>query len=95
MELDLDLVLQAVGSRPTAWRPARGSGYTRSGAWQVEFADGTVFVKQADDQGSLTMLGREALVYSSVTGPFLPAFVGFADAGDRAVLAVEYLSDAH
>jgi hypothetical protein len=95
VELDLDLVLEAVGSRPTGWRPARGSGYTRSGAWQVDSAAGAVFAKQADDKGSLTMLRREALVYSSVSGPFLPAFVGFADSGDRAVLAIEYLSHAH
>lgn len=95
MEPDLDLVAEAIGSRPTAWRAARGGGYTRSGAWLVDTAAGPVFVKQAEDDGSLFMLRQEALVYSSVAGPFLPAFVGFADAGERAALAIEYLPDAH
>ena len=41
------------------------------------------------------MLRREALVYEHVRGPFLPAYVGFAEAGGRAVLAIELLEDAH
>lgn len=65
-----------------------------SRAWRAETREGPVFVKEAADEGSVTMLRREALVYSSVSGPFLPTLVGFADAGDRAVLAVEYLIDA-
>jgi hypothetical protein len=52
-----------------------------------------VFLKEAADEGSLAMLRREAIVYANVTGNFLPALVGFADDGDRAVLALEYLSD--
>jgi hypothetical protein len=55
---------------------------------------GRIFVKQAADDGSLEMLRRETLVYSEVSGPFLPSFVGFAEAEDRAVLAIEYLADA-
>jgi hypothetical protein len=39
------------------------------------------------------MLRREAIVYANVSGSFLPAFVGFADDGGRAVLALEYLTD--
>ena len=94
MEPDVDLVAEAVGSRPIACRPARRGGYTRSGAWHVETATGPAFVKQADDEGSLLMLRREALVYSGVSGPFIPALVGFADVGERAVLAIEYLPGA-
>jgi Phosphotransferase enzyme family len=41
------------------------------------------------------MLRREALVYEHVRGPFLPGYVGFADAGGRAALAIELLEDAH
>jgi Phosphotransferase enzyme family len=41
------------------------------------------------------MLRREANVYANVSGSFLPALVGFADNGDRAVLALEYLADVH
>jgi len=95
VEPDLDLVAEAVGSRPIAWQAARASGYTRSGAWRFETPDGSAFVKQAADEGSLSMLRREALVYSHVSGSFLPSFLGFADAGDRATLAVEFLADAH
>ena len=40
------------------------------------------------------MLRREALVYEHVAGSFLPAFVGFAEGGARAVLAVEHIDDA-
>lgn len=57
--------------------------------------DGQAFVKQADDEGSLHMLRREAAVYESVRDTFLLTFIGFADAEDRAVLAIEYLADVH
>jgi hypothetical protein len=61
----------------------------------MDTADGAVFVKQASGEaGALSMLRREALVYSRVSGSFLPACVGFADRGDCALLALEYLSDA-
>jgi hypothetical protein len=95
MEPDLELVGEVLGARPLAWQAVGRAGYTRSVAWRVRTPDGSVFVKQAEDEGSLAMLRREALVCSNVSGAFLPSFVGFADAGDRAVLAVEYLPDAH
>ena len=52
-----------------------------------------MFLKEASDEGSLAMLRREAIVYANVSGGFLPALMGFADNGDRAVLALECLSD--
>ena len=91
---DLELVAQAIGNEPRAWRPHDSGGYTRSRAWRVETVDGPVFVKQAEEPGPLHMLRREAVVYRSVRGAFVPGFVGFADAGDRALLAVEFLEDA-
>lgn len=93
MEPDLELLVEAVGNAPTAWERLRPGGYTRSRAWRVTTTDGLVFAKEADDAGSLHMLRREAVVYGDVRGPFLPAFVGFADRGDRALLAIEYLED--
>jgi hypothetical protein len=60
----------------------------------MDTTDGPVFVKQASDEGTLSMLRHEALVYSHVAGSFLPTYVGFADRGDRALLALEYVSDA-
>ncbi len=95
MEPDLDLVAKAIGSHPTSLVPAGGGGYTRSGSWIAETADGPAFVKQAEDEGSLSMLRREAIVYEHVRGPFLPAFRGFADDGDRAALAVEAILDGY
>ena len=94
MAPDLELLAQALGHGPTTWDLVDTSGYTRSRSWRVSTPDGVVFAKEADDEGSLLMLRREALVYSSVSGPFIPALVGFADVGERAVLAIEYLPGA-
>jgi Phosphotransferase enzyme family len=91
---DLELVRAAIGEVAVAWVPLDTGGYTRSRAWRVETGDGPAFVKQAEDEGSLHMLRREAVVYRSVEGTFLPSFVGFADSGGRGVLAVELLEDA-
>ncbi len=91
---DLELVRTAVGEAALTWEPLDTGGYTRSRAWRVETGDGPVFVKQADDEDSLYMLRRESAVYRGVAGSFLPSFVGFADSGTRAVLAVELLEGA-
>jgi hypothetical protein len=91
---DLELVRAAVGEAALAWQPLHTGGYTRSRAWRVETTDGPVFVKQAEDEGGLHMLRRERGVHRGVVGPFLPSFVGFADSGERAVLAVEFLDGA-
>jgi aminoglycoside phosphotransferase len=91
---DLDLVSAALGALPRSFEPQAQGGYTRSESWRVETADGAAFVKQAEDEGSLHMLRREALVYQHVRGPFLPSYIGFADAGDRAALAIELLEGA-
>lgn len=95
MELDHDLLHEAIGSAPAAAEPLRAGGYTRSGTWRIATPEGLVFVKQAEDEGSLEMLRREAVVYRGVRGPFLPALVAFADSGDRALLALEYVEGAH
>lgn len=94
MRPDLELLVEVLGNEPASWEPVTTGGYTRSRAWRVATNDGLAFVKEADDEGSLSMLRREAVVYRSVRGPFLPAFVGFADSGERAVLAIELLEDA-
>ena len=94
MTPDPDLLASALGSTPSRCAPLAHGGYTRSRTWRVETTSGSFFVKEAADDGSLHMLRREALVYRTVDGSFLPGFVGFADAGDRALLAVEFLDDA-
>ena len=95
MEPDRELLEEAIGGAATFSTPIDSGGYTRSRAWHVGTADGALFVKEAADDGSLSMLRCEATVYREVTGPFLPAFVGFADGGDRALLAIELLEGAH
>lgn len=95
MTPDLELLFDALGDEPRSWESVNTGGYTRSLGWRVETADGPVFVKQAEDEGSLHMLRRERVVYRDVRGSFLPGFVGFADSGDRALLAIELLHDAH
>jgi aminoglycoside phosphotransferase (APT) family kinase protein len=92
---DLELLEEALGAAPASWRPVDTGGYTRSRAWRVETPDARVFAKQAEDAGSLHMLRREAAVYRGVQGSFLPSFVGFADSGETALLAIEYLHDVH
>lgn len=94
MEPDLALLEEAIGSSAASWEPLSTGGYTLSRAWRVMTNDGLVFAKEAEDEGSLHMLRREALVYRDVRGPFLPAFVGYADSGDKALLAVELLESA-
>lgn len=95
MAPDLELLARALGCEPIAWEPVNTGGYTRSQGWRVTTRDEAVFAKEAEDAGSLHMLQREAVVYQNVTGTFLPAYVGFADSGERALLAIEYLDDAH
>lgn len=95
MTPDLELLTQALGHEPRSWEAVDAGGYTRSQAWRVTTSDGPVFVKTAEEAGSLHMLRREAVVYREVRGPFLPSFVGFADSGQRALLAIEFLEDAH
>lgn len=94
VEPDLELINAALGSRPRSLEPVGGRGYTQSATWRAETADGVAFVKQAEEAGSLEMLRSETLVHSSVSGPFLPAYTGSADSGERAVLAIEFLTDA-
>lgn len=90
-----ELLAEALGAEPISCVRVFAGGYTQSLTLRVETADGPVFVKEAVNPGALEMLRREVVVYQGVSGPFLPAFVGFADGDERAVLAVEYLHDAH
>lgn len=95
MTPDLELLAEAIGHEPRSWEPMSTGGYTRSRAFRVVTKDGLVFAKESEDAGSLHMLRREATGYRGVRGPFLPELVGFADSGERALLAIEPLQDAH
>jgi hypothetical protein len=87
---DSELLSEAVGRGSIRWQRIDVGGYTRSRTWRVTTGDSVVFVKEAEDEGSLLMLRREALVYREVRGSFLPSFVGFADSGEKALLAIEF-----
>ena len=94
MEPDLELLREALGEPVVGWAPAHERGYTQTRRWRVRTASGPRFVKEAWNEGALAMLRREALVYVSVTGPFMAGFEGFADAGDHACMAIELLDRA-
>jgi aminoglycoside phosphotransferase (APT) family kinase protein len=71
------------------------AGYGRVSAhWRVLLADGrTVFVKHALTNDARAWLRTERLVYESVEGAFIPAFLGFHDDGTT-LLVLEDLSAA-
>jgi hypothetical protein len=92
-ELD-ERIARAVGSRPVAYRP-RGGGYSSADRFSVTLADGrNVFVKSAVVEHLAAWLRREHEVYSTLRGAFIPELAGWDDDGERAVLAIEDLSDA-
>ncbi len=74
----------------------RSAGYgTNSSHWLVETEDGRrAFVKVALDATAADWLRAEYRVYESVSAPFLPAFLGWHDGGERTLLALEDLSGA-
>jgi hypothetical protein len=92
---DLDARIErAVGSRPVRYEPRPG-GYSTADRYAVTLADGrSVFVKSAEVPLLADWLRREHEVYASLTGTFIPAFVGWDDDGVRPLLAIEDLSDA-
>lgn len=80
-------------TRPARWRPV--SGRTRAARWVVEFGDGSAaFVKAATDAATAAWLRDEVRIFRSVSGSFMPAFLGWED-GERPVLVMEDLSLAH
>jgi len=91
----LDAVEQAVGSEPVEWNLVESGGYGRVSAhWRVALADGRrAFVKQALTDDAVAWLRKERLVYESVTGAFMPSYLGAHDDG-VAVLVLEDLTGA-
>jgi hypothetical protein len=86
--------LKKLRSPPAAWRPVTHGGYTPARRWVVELRDGrTVFVKVATDELTASWLRDEHVTYSVLRGaPFMPGYIGWADDGERPVLALEDLS---
>ena len=92
-ELD-ERIERAVGSKPVRYEQRRG-GYSTADRYAVTLADGRrVFVKSAAKENLAGWLRREHEVYTSLSGTFIPALVGWDDDGVRPLLAIEDLSDA-
>ena len=92
-ELD-ERIERAVGSAPVRYEKRPG-GYSTADRFAVTLADGRrVFVKSAEAPNLAGWLRREHEVYSSLSGSFIPALVGWDDDGVRPLLAIEDLSDA-
>ena len=73
-----------------------GGGYTLAGRHRAFLDDGrTVFVKSAVDDLSAGWLRTEIRVYSTLRGPFLPFFHGWAEHEGLPLLVLEDLGEAH
>ena len=95
-DFPLHAVASAVGgAEPLEWDVVPSAGYGRvSARWRVRFADGrTAFVKHALTDAAGVWLRKERLVYESVRGSFMPAYLGFHDDG-ATLLVLEDLSAA-
>ena len=83
-----------LGVRPL--RRSAAGGYTLMERWLVELPHGTRgFAKVAVDEPTAGFLRDEHRVYSQVEQTFLPRLLAWEDDGERPILLVEDLSDAH
>ncbi len=94
---DVARVATALHAEPVTWRHATRGGQTAASRWIVALPDGTsAFVKLGATLETAAWIRDEHLAYARLRGrPFLPRMLGYADDGDRPVLAIEDLSDAH
>jgi hypothetical protein len=90
-------IVRALKAEPVGWREITRRGQTNASHWLVELSDGTTaFVKSARGDDTASWIRDEHLFYAQTRGaPFLPRFLGWHDDGERPVIALEDLSDAH
>lgn len=88
---------RALKTRPIAWREITRRGQTNAAHWLVGLPDGErAFVKCARGDDTASWIRDEHLFYAQTRGaPFLPRMLGWDDDGERPVIALEDLSDAH
>jgi phosphotransferase family enzyme len=85
-----------MGSPPIETRPVIGRGYSLIDRRSVRLADGRrVFMKLAVNGETAGFLRDEQAIYSRISGGFLPALLGWDDDGEKPLLVIEDLSDAH
>jgi hypothetical protein len=89
-------VTRAVGANPVEWAAVASRGYARvSRHWRASLADGRgLFVKHALTPDAAAWLRKERLLYESVTGSFMPAYLGAYDDGETTLLVLGDLSGA-
>ena len=90
-------IAHALRAEPVGWREITRRGQTNASHWLVDLPDdSTAFVKCARGDDTASWIRDEHLFYTHVRGmPFLPRMLGWHDDGERPVLALEDLSDAH
>lgn len=93
---DLERAVRALRAEPTAWRAVTRGGQTAASRWVATLPDGsTRFVKIAHTEDTASWIRDEHLFYALAgRRPYLPAFLGWRDDGERPVLVLEDLSDA-
>ena len=95
-EFPATAVARAAGTKPVKWEAIESGGYARVCAhWRAVFTDGrNAFVKHALTDDAVEWLRKERLLYESVRGSFMPAYLGAYDDGETALLVLEDLSGA-
>lgn len=82
------------GKRPTHFKPVQG-GYTPAQRLIASFSDGSsVFVKVGTTELTTQWLCQEHYVYESLSGPFMPAYLGWDHDEEHPILLLEDLSHA-
>ena len=93
-----DLVRQVethFGVKVVEWRKPH-TGLTAAQRFVARFADGSsAFVKAAVDAETERWLRTDRLIMSTVDADLVPRVVAWIEAGERSVLVLEDLSDAH
>lgn len=82
-----------LGWSPTSWRVVHG-GYTPAARYVGARGADRCFLKVATNRVTARMLRAEALAYQAVSGPFMPAFLGWDDDPEAPLLLIEDLSGA-
>ena len=94
---DVRRASRAIGGTPVAWRRVARGGQTAAGRWIARLGDGrSAFVKIGWTLDTASWVRDEHLFYAQTRGlPFVPTMVGWDDDGQRPVLALEDMSEAH
>jgi len=84
-----------LGSEVVSLEQVRGRGYTAAGRYRVTLGDGRrVFAKLGVEELTSGWLREEHLVYSHVSGPFIPPLLGWDDDGAAPMLVLPDYGDA-